>query len=258
MDSKKGMGTIFVWLRRIVALVVLVAMIGLFVSPAAVLFGGLGWLPRIQLVPAVASGSVLVLAAIAVSVAFCGRLYCSVACPLGIAQDLFRGLAKLTPFRDVTRRPLPREMKIPPAASWFIRLSFLLAFVASAFAGLFAVLAPYGIFGRAVASVSGGEGAMLRIAAAGQLALILLATLWRGRFWCNAVCPVGTFLGAFSRFAVFRVRIDRTRCVNCNLCVRACSNGCISAGKDKKVDHSRCVTCLACADVCGRGALTWR
>ena len=48
------------------------------------------------------------------------------------------------------------------------------------------------------------------------------------------------------------------KCVNCNLCVRACPNGCIPPDREKKVDHSRCVSCFACAGVCGKGALTWR
>lgn len=252
------MGSTFSWLRRVVALAALVAMVGLFVWPAVACFGAFGWLPRIQLVPAVAAGSILVLAGIAVSVALCGRLYCSTVCPLGILQDVFRGLVTLAPFRKAARRPLPRALRIPPAALRAIRLAFLVLFLTSAFFGLFAVLAPYGIFGRAVASAADFSVTPVKVAALVQLALILVATLWRGRFWCNTVCPVGTFLGLFSRFAVFRVRIDKAKCVNCNLCVRACPNGCIPPDREKKVDHSRCVSCFACAGVCGKGALTWR
>ena len=245
-------------LRRIVALVALAAMAGLFVCPTAACFGAFGWLPRIQLVPAVAAGAALVLVGIAVSVALCGRLYCSTVCPLGILQDLFRNVVTFALFRCVAKRPLPRKLLIPPVVLRAIRLVFLLAFAASAFFGLFAFLAPYGIFGRAAASFADGTTTPVKVMALVQLALILLATLWRGRFWCNTVCPVGTFLGLFSRFAVFRVRIDRTKCINCNLCVRACPNGCIPADKGKLVDHSRCVSCFDCAGVCGKGALTWR
>lgn len=234
------------------------AMTGLFVCPAVAGFGTFGWLPRIQFVPAVAAGAVLVLVGIAVSVALCGRLYCSTVCPLGILQDIFRDIVMFTPFRHVAKRPLPRKLLIPPAALRAVRLVLLLAFVASAFFGLFAFLAPYGIFGRAAASFADGKVTAVKVLALGQLALILLAALWRGRFWCNTICPVGTFLGLFSRFAVFRVRIDRTKCVNCNLCARACPNGCIPSDKEKNVDHSRCVSCFACAGVCGKGALTWR
>lgn len=240
------------WVRRLVAFVALVAMVGLFACPTIAGLAAVGWLPRIQLVPAVAAGSVLVLAGIGVSVALCGRLYCSVVCPLGILQELFRDVVTLGGLRAGRLRPIEKTVENA------IRIVCLLAFVASAFFGLFAFLAPYGIFGRAAASFADGKVTAVKVLALGQLALILLATLWRGRFWCNTICPVGTFLGLFSRFAVFRVRIDRAKCVNCNLCVRACPNGCIPPDKGKKIDHSRCVSCFACAGVCGKGALTWR
>ena len=248
-------GLVVLWLRRIVALVSLTAMTGLFVWPTAACFRAFGWLPRIQFVPAVAAGSVLVLVGIAVSVALCGRLYCSTVCPLGILQDIFRAVVTLGGRRGARPgRPRPVRRAVENA----IRIVCLAAFVASAFFGLFAWLAPYGIFGRAAASFADASLTPIKVLALGQVALILLLTLWRGRFWCNTFCPVGTFLGFFSRFAVFRVRIDRTKCVNCNLCVKACPNGCISAEREKDVDHSRCVSCFACAGVCRKGALTWR
>ncbi len=206
---------------------------------------------KIQLVPAIGTGSVVVLVAIAVSVALFGRLYCTVVCPLGILQWLFRSVVTLTPFRKPAKRPLPRPLLVSPKTLWTIRLGFLALFVASASFGLVAWLAPYGIFGRTVM-------AFAKVLIGLQIAFMLLSTLWRSRFWCNTVCPVGTLLGLFSRFALVRVRIDKAKCVNCNLCVRACQNGCISADKDKSVDHSRCVTCFGCARACKKGALTWR
>ena len=244
------------WVRRLVALVSLTAMVGLFVCPTIAGLAAVGWLPRAQFVPAVAAGSVLVLAGIGVSVALCGRLYCSVVCPLGILQGIFRAAVTLGErWRIPGSRPVRPVERIVVGV---VRIAVLLAFVASAFFGLFAWLAPYGIFGRAAMSFADGTATPVKVLARGQVALILFITLARGRFWCNAFCPVGTFLGLVSRFAVFRVRIDKAKCVNCNLCVRACPNGCIPEDKEKRVDHSRCVSCFACAGVCGKGALTWR
>ena len=244
------------WLRRIVAVVALTAMVGLFVWPSVACFKVFGWLPRIQLVPAVAAGSGLVLVGIAVSVALCGRLYCSTVCPLGILQDVFRAVVTMGErWRISGSRPVRPVERIVVGT---VRIAVLLAFVASAFFGLFAWLAPYGIFGRAAVSAADFSVTPVKVAALVQLALILAATLWRGRFWCNTFCPVGTFLGLFSRFAVFRVRIDKAKCVNCNLCVRACPNGCIPPDREKRVNHSRCVSCFGCAGVCRKGALTWR
>lgn len=212
---------------------------------------------KIQLIPAIGAGSLVVLLAIAVSVALFGRLYCTVVCPLGILQWLFRFVATASPFRK--RKPLPRPLAVSPRTLWIIRLSFLALFVVSASFGLVALLAPYGIFGRTAMAFFGNAEfpAAAKILIGGQIAFILLMTLWRGRFWCNTVCPVGTFLGLFSRFALVRPRIDSAKCVGCDLCTRACQNGCIPPGKDKKIDYSRCVTCFGCARSCGKGALKW-
>jgi len=211
---------------------------------------------KIQLVPAIGAGAVLVLLAIAVSVALFGRIYCSVICPLGILQWLFRFVLTGCGFR---RKGLPRPLAVSPRTLWTIRLGFLALFVVSASFGLVAWLAPYGIFGRTALAFFGTAPfpVALKVVIGVQIAFILLATLYRSRFWCNTVCPVGTFLGLFSRFALFRVRIDRSKCINCNLCVRACQNGCISADKEKTIDHSRCVTCFGCVRSCKKGALKW-
>lgn len=223
-----------------------------------------GWLElwsKVQLVPAIAAGSVVVLLGLALSVALFGRLYCSVVCPLGILQWLFRFVLTGCGFR---RKSLPRPLAVSPRTLWTIRLFFLLLFVVSASFGLIAWLAPFGIFGRTVLAFFGqGRGLegfppVVKILIGAQIAFILLMTLWRSRFWCNTVCPVGTVLGLFSRFAFFRVRIDAAKCVGCNECARACQNGCISSGADKKIDYSRCVTCFGCARACRKGALTWR
>lgn len=247
------------WTRRLVAALSLAGMTALFVAPTVGWVQGIGWLPRIQLVPAVAAGAVVVVAAILLVTLLVGRVYCSVVCPLGIAQDLFRAVTTLAPFRK--RPPFPRPLKFSSGVLWAVRLVFLAVFIAGFFGGMVLFLAPYGIFGRAAAFLRPPEGGLtVRLAASawGVFAVVLLLTFWRGRFWCNTVCPVGTLLGLFSRFALFRVRIDRAKCVNCDLCVRACKCGCISAGKDKTVDNSRCVVCGNCIGSCGKGALTWR
>lgn len=54
------------------------------------------------------------------------------------------------------------------------------------------------------------------IAAVTFIALVALA--WRnGRTYCNTICPVGTTLGLFSRFSLFRPVIDSGKCKNCSL-----------------------------------------
>ena len=196
------------WCRLLVALLSLAAMTLLFVMSAAWISAWCGWLPRIQLLPAIMAGELLALALIAVSVALFGRLYCSVVCPLGIVQDVARiplGFLRINGLRIV---------------SW-MRYAVLALFVVGAAFGFTGFIAPYGIFGRFLSSAVmrlGNPPVVVVVWAAGLFAFIVMMTAFRARWWCNQVCPVGTFLGLFSRFAVFRPRIDGGKCVKCGLC----------------------------------------
>lgn len=220
-------------IRRILAVFSLLAMIALFTVPCSLLIVILGWLPKCQLVPAVMAMSVFGLIGIALSVALFGRLYCSACCPLGITQDLV--------FRHVGK-----GCRILDFPMW-ARLLILLAFVTLSFLGFSWTLDPYAIWGRAFAM--GAVGWLV-------LAVILIAAAFKARWWCNNVCPVGTLLGLFARFAVFRIRIKREKCVACEQCVRACATGAIPKGKDKRIDYSRCVSCYNCIGTCKKGALS--
>lgn len=242
-------------LRALVAVLVLVGLTTAFVVPAAGLAVALGGLTRIQLVPAILAGEAVAVIGIGLSAVLFGRLYCSVVCPLGIAQDLVRGLARLAGIRKTAR--LGTESR----GLGIFRRVVLALFAVGVPLGLTGLFEPYGIYGRfCVSAFARPAGLPVAVVAWGVVlcALILAASAVWPRAWCNVVCPVGTFLGLFAGRARFRVRIDRTKCVNCNLCVKACDKGCISADKEKRVNHSRCVSCLACAGTCGKGALTWR
>ena len=84
------------------------------------------------------------------------------------------------------------------------------------------------------------KGLAALAAAVATLAIIGVLAWRKGRLWCTAVCPVGTFLGFFSRFALLRPRIEESACKNCGLCEKACKSGCIDAAA-QAVDTSRCV-----------------
>lgn len=64
-------------------------------------------------------------------------------------------------------------------------------------------------------------------------------------------------LGLLSRFSLFRVTIDKSKCNRCGLCSRKCKAACIN-GLEHRIDYSRCVACMDCIDTCKHGAIGFR
>ena len=88
------------------------------------------------------------------------------------------------------------------------------------------------------------------------LALILALAVWKGRVWCNTVCPVGTALGCLSRFSLLRPKIDPAKCVKCRMCEKVCKTQSIDVERGA-IDLTTCVACFDCGAVCKKGALKW-
>ncbi len=92
----------------------------------------------------------------------------------------------------------------------------------------------------------------------GTAAFFLLLAVWsvrRGRPFCDALCPVGTFLGLFSASPLVSVRFSGDRCTGCGSCERSCPQNCISL-KERRIDADRCVLCLRCIEACPGGELS--
>ena len=261
-------------IRIILAAVCCAALCLLFVDVSGMFSPSLAFMAKAQFVPAMLAGSVGAVVGVLLLTLVFGRVYCSVLCPLGVMQDVIGAKAGRYRYRYSS----PRTM---------LRLTVFFVFAVSLLAGVplvFSLLEPYSAFGRIAADLlapvwATGNNALAwaseragnydvapamvwqkgiaALASAVATLAVIGVLVWRkGRLWCNAVCPVGTFLGFFSRFAVLRPRIEENTCKNCGLCEKACKSGCIDAAAGT-VDTSRCVACFDCVDVCRHGAMTY-
>lgn len=145
------------------------------------------------------------------------------------------------------------------------RYAFLFLLVASfIFFGqlLVSLFAPYSAWGRIVRSIVGlaqGDSiapALLITAAVTLVLVVIVAWSWGRQAVCNTVCPVGFILGCFSRYAMFRPVIDKSKCVGCKKCGQGCKASCIDMDAHK-IDYSRCVVCFDCIDNCQEGAIKY-
>ncbi len=264
-------------LRIVLATIFFAGITVLFLDFTGTVHAWLGWMAKVQLLPALLAVNVGVVLALVVLTLVCGRIYCSVICPLGVMQDIFAWMGKKSKRNRYT---------YSPAKTW-LRLGVLLLFVASLVAGtgiLAHVLAPYSAFGRIAHSLLSPvwyalnnalaylaermdvytfyetdiyvKSTMVLGTALGTL-VVLAVLAWRGgRTYCNTICPVGTVLGFLSRFSLFKPMIDTAKCIDCGLCAKNCKASCINVA-NHAVDYSRCVACMDCLGKCKKGAITY-
>lgn len=267
-------------IRITLAAICFVAVTLLFLDFTGTLHLWFGWLAKIQFLPAVLALNFVVIAILLVLTLLFGRIYCSVICPLGIFQDCVSNLSSRRKGKKA-RFSYSKEIK-------WLRYGVLVLFVIALVAGLnalVALLAPYSAYGRMVQSLLApvwqwGNNLLAWIAerqdsyafvtkevwlkslptliVAAVTFIVVVVLAWRnGRTYCNTICPVGTTLSFFSRFAMFRPVIDKSKCKSCHACERKCKAACIDVD-NHRIDYSRCVDCFDCIDSCRLGALKYR
>ena len=223
----------------------------LFLDHTGTLKAYVGWMAKIQFLPAVlAANTGVVIALILVTLIF-GRIYCSVVCPMGVLQDIIFAGKRKAVKKARMQQSYSKEKKV-------LRYGVLILFIILMVAGVNSVailIAPYSAYGRIVSSISHPVMPVAAIAAVTLVVIVALA-LHGGRTWCNTICPVGTILGFFSRFAIFRIMIDTSKCVKCHYCEKRCKASCIDI-ENQKIDASRCVNCFDCIDNCKLNGLKY-
>ena len=237
----------------------------------------LGWMAKIQFLPAILALNVGVVVALVLLTLVFGRIYCSVICPLGIMQDV---ISWIHGKRKKNRFTYSAEKK-------WLRYPILVVFIIALLAGIgsfVALLAPYSSYGRIVVNLlkpiyEAGNNVLASIAEhfnsyafyhvdiwiksmptliIAAVTFVIIAFLaWRGgRTYCNTICPVGTILSFFARFSFLKIHFNEEKCKNCSLCSKNCKASCIDY-KNHTVDYSRCVVCGNCIESCKFGALKY-
>jgi polyferredoxin len=89
------------------------------------------------------------------------------------------------------------------------------------------------------------------------LVAVLFMNRFIPRFWCRVLCPLGAFLGVFSRFALFGMEKDHAKCTDCNLCLVHCQ-GADSPQGGVKWRQDECHMCLNCENACPEDVIKFR
>jgi ferredoxin len=211
-----------------------------------------------------------------------GRVYCSSICPLGTLQDIFIRVSRR--FRKKKKRKFVYSSNRNLWMRYGILSATILLWV---FGSLFLLnlLDPYSNFGKISVSFFqpvfiwlNNQTAFLlesmdiyavrpmevktlplyvgMVSGAILLTLVIM-TAWRGRLFCNTLCPAGSTLGLIASRSLYRLTFKDEACTLCGKCERACKAECLNS-KTKIIDHGRCVSCFNCLTACSNEGLHYQ
>lgn len=270
-------------LRVILAILIFVPILLFFVDFADVLPDKVHVLLHLQVIPALLSGMVGILILQLLLALVFGRIYCSAVCPAGVLQDIINRIFCLGKKKKKGSRRFGYHK--PMNALRYSLLALTVALGLFGIMELCVVLDPYSNFGRiannlfrpvvmwlnnllaeglsrmdnySLYSVTISNVTTFSVLSGLIALLVFIATVvFRGRLFCNTICPVGALLSLFSRYAFFRISFDKSSCTHCGNCEHTCKAEAIDS-KNLTVDTSRCVDCFNCVSSCAKGGLRYR
>jgi ferredoxin len=270
-------------LRVILAIVIFIPILLFFTDFTDMLPDTFGKLLEIQLLPAILTGSGIILVVYFLLTLFFGRIYCSVICPAGILQDLFNRISCIGKKKHRKKKKIRFHYHKPANRLRYVILGITAILSVAGMTELCLLFDPYSNFGRIATNIfrpvavwinnilagilsSKGVYSLYNvticisttafISAAIAFAVFSVMVFFRGRLFCNTICPVGALLSIVSRYSLFRITFDKNKCNKCSLCEKTCKAEAIDS-KNMTVDASRCITCFNCTSACNKNSLRY-
>lgn len=211
-----------------------------------------------------------------------GRVYCSSLCPMGTLQDIFIRTSSWFKSKKKKRFRYTKD-KVKYLRWGIVVLTLIFWFSGSLF--LVNLLDPYSNFGKITvtlfqpvfSAVNNGTSFILEqfdiywispvlpqslpfeviLVSVLIFLLVLSLSIWRGRLFCNTICPVGGILSVLSSKPVFQIEFENESCNLCGKCEINCKAECIDS-RNKVVDTSRCISCFNCFSACSNNGLSFK
>lgn len=172
-----------------------------------------------------------------------GRLICGFLCPFGFLQELLHKI----PTPKLQKSRVTRALSL---LKYVILLVFVIAMPLIALvpgfceyicpAGTLEAGIPLTLLQERLRALTG----VLFTWKVALLVLILVGCILCYRAFCRFLCPLGAIYSFFNPVSFFGIRVDRSKCIHCDACVRHCKMDV------KKVCDRECIQCGECIASC--------
>ena len=148
-----------------------------------------------------------------------GRVFCAGVCPFGALQELV----------NVKNYRISKAVTATLGIIPWLYLIFAVLYAVTRSRFIICQFDPFiGIFRL------GGDVGLLLFGA-----LLLILSVFTGRPFCRFLCPYGALLSLFSSVSIWKIRLSRKACINCELCHNSCPVDAIRSPYANKVKESR-------------------
>lgn len=188
-----------------------------------------------------------------------GRLICGWLCPFGLIQDLLNKI----PFLKITvNKRINNALKYLKYAILIIFV-FLLPFIFQDELGISdpyfcKYICPAGTLEGGVPLVLFNESlrsglGFLFVWKLSILILTIIFSVMIFRPFCRYLCPLGAFYSLFNGISFYKLKVDKDKCTNCNVCTKNCK---MNIEVYKTPNSTECIRCKDCVGACPQGAIS--
>lgn len=187
-----------------------------------------------------------------------GRWICGWLCPFGLFQDLLHKIKTPKLKKNFVTRVLS-FLKYVILAIFVVILPLIYMLRDFPLPGFCKYICPAGTIGGALGLLINPNNdsmfAMLGPLFTWKFALacsIIVGSVFIYRIFCRFLCPLGALYGFFNKYALFGIKLEKDKCVNCGKCITVCKMDIHHVG-----DHE-CIHCGECIGVCPTKAISYK
>ncbi len=187
-----------------------------------------------------------------------GRMICGWLCPFGLVQEVLHKI----PTPKVKKSPLTRVLSYLK----YVILVFFVLIVPIMYAFRNTPLPAFCKYICPAGTLEGGIGLLSNAVNESYFSMlgplftwkfllmvgILVGSVFIFRLFCRFICPLGALYGLFNKLSIFGVKIEKSKCTDCGLCINHCKVDI------KKVGDQECISCGECIGVCPTKAIKWK
>ncbi len=177
-----------------------------------------------------------------------GRIACGFICPFGFIQDLINKITK----KNLNIPKFFRLFKYIVLILFVIILPLFIFDITKISPYFCKLLCPAGtlLAGTPLLLVDKNlrdMASFLTFFKFSILFIFIILILLSKRAFCKILCPLGAIWGLFNRISIFKLNLDKNKCISCKKCEKACP---MNVEVSKEILSNECIRCFECSKVC--------